>query len=118
MQAVQVILSSQKFQTTMLKLPYAFHSAQVDPILDDFELAAQGVTFCKPTVPVICTMTATVVSQTGTFGPKYLSGQCRRAVDLLGAIRKASTTGIITEKSVILEIGPQPVISAMVKASL
>ena len=117
-QEIQKILANQHLKTNMLKVPYAFHSSQVDPILGDFQSAAQGVTFREPTIPVICPLGANVVNSSGTFGPKYLSSHCRKPVDMLGAIHSAKDTGVITDKTFIIEIGPHPVVSGMVKAAL
>lgn len=114
----QKILAASNIKASVLKIPYAFHSAQVDPILSEFEQAAQGVSFHAPVIPVLSPLHANLVREKGIFGPKYLSQHCRKAVDILGAIRAAQESGVITEKSMVIEVGPHPVVSAMIKASV
>ncbi len=117
-QTAQKILARKKVKTTTLKVPYAFHSSQVDPILKDLEFFAQGVTFQKPNVPVLCPLHASVIRESGTYGPAYLSAHCRQPVNILGAIESAIEANLVTDTSLVLEIGPQPVVSGFVKTTL
>ena len=118
MKDAQKVLASNHVKATMLKVPYAFHSTQVDPLLKDLETAARGVTFRQPSLPVLCPLNASVVRQGGTYTPSYISKHCRQPVNLLGAIRAAENDKVLTPTSFVLEIGPQPVIASMVKATL
>jgi iterative type I PKS product template protein len=110
-------LQSQGVRTVMLAVPYAFHSAQMDPILDEFEAACQGVMFHKSAIPVICPLTATTVAvgEAGPFSPQYLRRHCREPVNFLGALQHAHSVGVMNDRSVVLEIGPQPIICGMVR---
>lgn len=114
----QQLLAASNVKASMLNIPYAFHSAQVDPILSELEQAAQGVSFHAPVIPVLSPLQASVVREKGVFGPKYLSQHCRKAVNMLGAIRAAQDSSVITEKTMAIEIGPQPVVSTMIKAAV
>ena len=116
--AVQKILTAVEIKTTMLNVPYAFHSSQVDPILKDFNSLAQGVTFQKPMIPVLCPLHANFVEESDIFGASYLSHHCRQPVNLLGAVNAAMKAKLLTHTSFVLEIGPQPVVAGMVKAIL
>ena len=118
MQDAQKVLASNHVKATMLKLPYAFHSTQVDPLLKDLESAARGITFREPSLPVLCPLYARVVRQGGTYTPSYISKHCRQPVNLLGAIQAAVNDKVLTPTSFVLEIGPQPVVARMVKATL
>lgn len=111
-------MQSQGTKTTLLQLPYGFHSAQLDPVLDEFESAAGGVTFSKPTTPVASSLLAKVVRETGTFSSKYLRNQARQAVDYIGALRSAQTEGLIHDSTLFLEIGPQPICSSFIATTL
>ncbi|OXV11267.1 hypothetical protein Egran_00972, partial [Elaphomyces granulatus] len=117
-QDVQKTLSSHRIKTMLLRVPFAFHSAQVTPILDSFRDVAKGVTFHPPKVPVVCPLLGNVVSQDGVFGPEYLARHSREPVNMLQALRSANQAGIITEKCAAIEFGPQPVVSKLVKATL
>ncbi|KAL9044942.1 MAG: hypothetical protein Q9214_001958, partial [Letrouitia sp. 1 TL-2023] len=112
-------LKDQGFKCTKLQVPYAFHSAQVIPILRDFEEGARGVTFNSPTTPVISPLLCQVVtSDDKTFGPSYLKRHCRETVDFLGGIETAKHANIITDDCFFVELGCHPVLSEMIKATL
>ena len=111
-------LSNSTVKATELSVPFAYHSTQVEPILADLEQLASGVPFHKPQVPVICLLHGQVVTESGTFGPKYLASHCRNPVDMVSGLNAARTSQILNENTITLEIGPQPVVSAMIKASL
>ncbi|KAI0439096.1 polyketide synthase [Xylaria telfairii] len=104
------------FKCTQLKVPFAFHSAQVEPILDDFEKLARSVKFHKPNVPVISTLLGKLIEHE-RINPTYLRNHARDAVNLLGGLVAAQESGIIDEKTVWLEVGPHPICTNMVKAA-
>lgn len=116
LEKLQNQLKSDGTRCTPLSVPYGFHSAQLDPILAQFEAACQSVTFSTPRVPVISTLLATVVQGEGTFSPAYLARQAREPVDFVGAL------GALQEQKfpslVCLEIGPDPVCSGLLNATL
>ena len=111
-------LSDSNIKATLLSVPYAFHSAQVEPILEDFEKAAEGVVFHNPTIPVLDPLDASVVNQKGHFNPRHLAQHCRQTVNFMGAVTAAKTNGVVTDKSIFLELGPHPVVSVFLKAMI
>lgn len=58
--------------TTMLSIPYGFHSFQMDPLLDDYTSLAGGVTYSVPEIPVASTLLASIVETSGVFNRLYL----------------------------------------------
>lgn len=117
-QDAQKLLATLNIKTSVFNIPYAFHSAQVEPILPEFERAAQAVSFHASRIPVLNPLGGGVVREDIVLGPNHLSQHCRKPVNMLGAINAARQSGIITEKSFFLEIGPHPIVSGMVKATL
>ncbi|EED16360.1 polyketide synthase, putative [Talaromyces stipitatus ATCC 10500] len=111
-------LKLQGFKCTVLKVPFAFHSSQTDPILDSLEKAAQSVRFLKPEIPVVSTLLGTVVKETSVFGPSYLRRHAREPVNFDGALRKSYLDGLVDNQTVWLEVGPEPICLAMVKSIL
>jgi iterative type I PKS product template protein len=111
-------LATNGFKATKLNVPYAFHSTQVDPILEEFKAAAKSAIFHAPQIPVISTYFGSVVKESNVFGPDYLSRHCRDSVNFLGGVKSALQNGIIDEQTVWLEIGPHPVCSNMIKSIL
>ena len=111
-------LVASKIKCTKLKTAFAFHSAQVDPIMKEFETAASGIVFHKPSIPVLSPLTGGLVTDSNLIGATYLSRHCRESVNFLGAIETARNENIISNKTIWVEIGPHPVCSAFVKAIL
>ena len=111
-------LVASKIKCTKLRIPFAFHSTQVDPIMKEFETAASGIVFHKPSLPVISPLTGELVTDSSIIGATYLSRHCRERVDFLGAIETARYENIISNKTLWVEIGPNPVCSTFIKAIL
>jgi len=105
-------------KSTLLCTPYAFHSAQIDPILQSFEATAQRVHYGAPTIPVISTAMGTVVQELGVFGAQYLAQQARNPVSFVKAVEESQTIKVINERTIWVEIGPEPSCSTMVQTIL
>lgn len=110
-------LKERGFKSTKLAVPYAFHSAQVESILDNFETAATGVTFNVPIVPVISPLLNEVIKNERNFDPCYLRRHCRETVNFLGGLEAARHSKIAEENTIWIEIGSHPVCSSMIKAT-
>ena len=102
----------------VMDIPYAFHSAQIDLILEDFKSDAGGATFSKPRIPVISTLLGDVINTEGVFNADYLCRQAREPVDFAKAVRSATDSGTLNPKTVFVEIGPHPICTNMVEASV
>jgi acyl transferase domain-containing protein len=100
---------------TLLKVPFAFHSSQVDPVLDEFEKLAGSARFSKERVPVISSLLGRVLDEPVT--PVYLRRHARDSVNILGGLVESQKDALIDENTVWLEIGPHPVCFGMVKAT-
>ncbi|KAL8795408.1 MAG: hypothetical protein Q9195_002149 [Heterodermia aff. obscurata] len=114
----QQLLAASKIKASVLNIPYAFHSSQVDPILQELENVARGVSYQVPMIPVLSPVQARVIHEEGVLGPAYISQHCRKPVDLLGAVHAAQENDLVSGKMTVLEIGPQPIVSPMVKAAI
>jgi asperthecin polyketide synthase len=114
-EAIQSVLEASDIKCMQLDLPYAFHSAQIDPILEEFENIAKHITFHPPQLPIISPLLAKCVFDSNTVDARYLSRASREKVNYIGALDAARELGI-TEKSVWLEIGPHPLSASFVRA--
>ncbi|KAL9126698.1 MAG: hypothetical protein Q9217_004295 [Psora testacea] len=110
-------LTSAGMKCTKLRVPFAFHSAQVEPILKDFENVARGVTFQKPSLPVISPLLGEVVTEAGVFSAAYLSRHCREPVNFLKGLEMAKEAHLVSNSDISVEIGPHSVCSGMIKAT-
>ncbi|KAL4784871.1 beta-ketoacyl synthase [Aspergillus varians] len=116
--SLQQTLSAKGIKGTLLKLPFAFHSAQVQPILQEFEDIACGVTFHTPTIPVLSPLLVNTVDEQGVVDPAYLSRHCREPVNMVAALELARDQQIITDRTTIVDLGPKALLAGMVKMTL
>ncbi|KAI1258384.1 acyl transferase/acyl hydrolase/lysophospholipase [Xylariaceae sp. FL1019] len=113
------LLTEAGIKTTSLKVPYAFHSSQVEPVRKPFEKLASGVAYSEaPKIPVLCPLDGDLVVGSNNFGPAYLARHTREPVNMQKALLTAHSNHIVGDQSVTLEIGPHPAISGMVNAVL
>ena len=106
------------YKTLLLDLSHGYHSQQMDSIADEYESVAQGVVFHKPSVPVISPLLSRVIEDKGTFNALYMKNATRKAVNFMGAIRAAEQSKAIDEKTVWIELGPQPLCISFVRNSM
>ncbi|KAL9056770.1 MAG: hypothetical protein Q9162_002741 [Coniocarpon cinnabarinum] len=116
--AVKTVLTEAGMKTILLSVPYAFHSSQMDPMLSEFTKRASGVTFSDPKIPILRPIDGELITEGGNFGPEYLASHSRSPVNMQKALHTARNKNIITDQTAMLELGPHPAISGMVKAVL
>ncbi|KAB2579259.1 Non-reducing polyketide synthase pks27 [Lasiodiplodia theobromae] len=114
---MQEALSTTGFRLTRLRVPFAFHSSQVEPILPEFEKIAGSVEFHAPRVPVISPLLGEVVTEAGHFGAKYLSRHCRETVNFVDAMAKAKAS-LVSNDTIWVEVGPHPVLSGLLRSNM
>lgn len=105
-------------KTTLLRVPYGFHSEQVEPILEDFRQICRGTTFLKPEIPIASTLSGKIETEADAFSNDYLARQARQKVDFVGALRAIEATGSYGDDSLWLEIGPEPVCLGLARNTL
>lgn len=119
MQALLAPLEAASLKCYILDVAFAFHSAQMDPIVNGFEETARtSVVFQPPNVPIISPLLGKVVFDEKTVDAKYVARATREPVNFLSALEAASHIAIIDDTMAWLEIGPHPVCSGFVKATL
>ncbi|KAF5637638.1 polyketide synthase [Fusarium tjaetaba] len=108
-------LTQAGYKLHKLEIPFAFHSSQVDPILDDLEELASQVEFHEPKLPIVSPLLCTLLTG-DTLGPQYIRRHCRETVDFLSAIKMAEAQGIMDRSGMCIEIGAHPILTRMVKS--
>ncbi|KAF3067794.1 Conidial yellow pigment biosynthesis polyketide synthase [Trichoderma lentiforme] len=111
----QHLLDTSDTKSTFLKVPFGFHSAQVEPILEEFEKIANGVTFSNTHTTFVSSLTGTTES---SVSPAYLSRQTRESVQFTKALEACEAAGLIGGNSLTMEIGPDPVCLSLVRRTL
>ena len=111
-------LKSRNVKSTILNVPFAFHSSQVEPILEPYKDATRAIQFRKPRLPLISPLLSTIVQTEGVINPTYLARHAREAVNFCGALQQSNTEGLSNPQSIWLEIGPHPICLGMIKSTL
>lgn len=107
-------------KATKLKVPFAFHSSQVEPILEELINTAKGVKFHKPSIPLVSPLLGEVINEKNyeQLNGNYLSRHCRETVNFLAAIEASRHAKLMTDKTVWIEIGSHTICSGMIKSTL
>ncbi|MEO7271016.1 MAG: amino acid adenylation domain-containing protein [Vicinamibacterales bacterium] len=92
----------------LLDTSHAFHSALLDPALDPFEQTAQPIIFQPVQRTLICNRTGKVVSGQTVLDAGYWRRHARQPVQFADSVQTLAQLGC----KVLLEIGPQPILSA------
>ncbi|KAG8525619.1 Type I Iterative PKS [Bacidia gigantensis] len=110
-------LGKQGIKSTKLRTPFAFHTSQVDPIMESFELLAGNVTFLKAKVPVVSPLLSSVLNGDNTIDAKYLARHAREPVNFVGGLSFAKQFGLVNDQTAWVELGPHPVCTSFVKST-
>lgn len=104
-QAVVDYFVQRKTVTKPLNVSHAFHSALMDPILDDFSRAAARVSFSKPNVPFVCNVGGDFADDSWCDAGRWVR-QIREAVRFYEGVKALEKAGFRTA----LEVGPAPIL--------
>ncbi len=89
-----------------LTVSHAFHSAQMDPVLDAFRAAFDGVTLREPQIPLISNLTAQPARPGELCSADYWVRHLRGAVRMSESLTWFGSEGY----GIFLEVGPKPVL--------
>ncbi|KAL4874370.1 hypothetical protein BJY04DRAFT_225084 [Aspergillus karnatakaensis] len=116
----EYLKSDGKVSTTRLRVQHAFHTRQMDVLLDELEASANQVSFHPPNLPVASTVLGRIVKagEPGVFNAHYLRRHTREPVAFVDAVRACEAEGLIPNRSFALEIGPHPICIGLMAACL
>ncbi len=101
-------------QTRRLVVSHAFHSTLMEPILDAFERAAEGVAAARPRVAVVSNVTGRMMAPEERLDAAYWRAHARQPVRFADGIRALAADGC----TVFIEIGPSATLSSLGAAAI
>ncbi|KAH8811065.1 hypothetical protein F5884DRAFT_670201 [Xylogone sp. PMI_703] len=112
------ILLKAGVKSTIINVPFAFHSPQVEPIINSFSKVAATVKYNKSSIPFISTMFGKPLGNSASIDATYLAYHMRKKVDFLNAVISMRESGLVDSETAWLELGPHPVCTGLVKSCL
>ncbi len=96
-------------RTRRLTVSHAFHSAHMEPVLEEFREVAAGLTFHAPRIPLVSTLTGELATAEELASPDYWARQIRGTVRYHHAVRTLRSEGATQ----FVEVGPDAVLTPL-----
>ena len=100
-------------KTRRLRVSHAFHSARMDPMLEEFRAVAAGLAYGTARIAIVSTVTGEA-DPAAMATPEYWVRQVREPVRFHDAVRHLDETGVTR----FVEVGPDATLTAMARDSL
>ena len=108
-------------KATLLDVQFAFHSAQMDPVITAFSEYTAKAHYASPSIPFASTLLGTVVDaaeETPAIDGSYLVRQMRERVRFTDAVESLlAVKSIQSGPSVWIETGPSPVCLGLARST-
>ncbi|MFY9921364.1 MAG: type I polyketide synthase, partial [Mycobacterium sp.] len=101
-------LTADDVRCEWLDTSHAFHSALLDPVLDEFESYASGFEFQPPQRTLVCNRTGVAIGRQTKLDANYWRRHARQPVEFAKSVGSLAEIGC----TLLLEVGPQPVLTA------
>ncbi len=91
-----------------LHTSHAFHSALLEPALDEFESYAANLDYSSPQLTLVCNRTGEVLTGRSRLDAPYWRRHARQPVRFADSVVALADQGC----AVLMELGPQPILTA------
>jgi asperthecin polyketide synthase len=109
------VLEAASYKCITLEIPFAYHTSQMDAVVEELENLAKNLPFKAPSIPVLSTMLGTAVFDGKTIDASYLRRQTRGTVKFAAAVEAAYDLDLVDSKTVWVDLGPHPVCVGFVR---
>ncbi len=110
----QAHFEAQGKKTKRLSVSHAFHSPLIEPMLKSFEQVAASLSYAEPQIPIVSNLSGELLEPAQAQDPAYWVSQAREAVRFADSVSTLAKLGV----TAFVEIGPDPVLSAMAAQTL
>ena len=118
MEALSTTLTKAGHRAIRLDVAHAYHTSQMDTILDEFIRQTQTVVYKKPSISIISPRYAGVLTSNDLVDGSYLAAATREAVNFAGALNAAWESGVVSNSTIWLEIGHHPTCCGFISRTL
>ncbi|MER5898495.1 type I polyketide synthase, partial [Streptomyces sp. NPDC001876] len=98
---------------SVLSVSHAFHSALMEPMLEEFATVLSGLTFHAARIPVVSNLTGAIAEPGVMQQPEYWLNQVRQPVRFADGVTALQAMGVTR----YLELGPDGVLAGMAQDS-
>ncbi|KAL3457362.1 hypothetical protein BJX64DRAFT_295952 [Aspergillus heterothallicus] len=109
-------LESSSVKCATVDVPYAFHTAQMDPVLDELGQITGSLVFKAPSIPVLSPLLKSAVFDGKTINSDYVRRATREPVDFAGAIEAAQELGMVNDSTLWVDVGPHPICAGFIRS--
>ncbi len=113
-EAIESHFKAEDRKTKRLTVSHAFHSPLIEPMLEQFSELVSSLSLNEPKLPVISNLTGEQLTPEQATDPAYWVSHAREPVRFADAVATLKERGATT----YLELGPDPVLTAMAAATL
>jgi len=100
-----------------LNTSHAFHSAAMEPMLDEFRQVLASLQLSAPQIPMVSNVTGAWLTAAEATSPDYWVQQVRRPVQFSQGLATLQQQAVATASSQVwLEVGPGKVLASLAKA--
>ncbi len=104
--------SAQRVRNQRLATSHAFHSGLMEPAMDAWRRIVETVQFRRAQLPCVCNVSGKLLDAEQILDSDYWGRHLRQAVQFAGSVATLADLGC----DVVLELGPQPVLTGMAAA--